>query len=327
MGDEEAAALPPEKRLVHLYDTDAVVRMPSDAGRVRGEPALTGAQVQRIVTAIEPSPLDVCADGRVGMGRACSSAAEVEEALAELRPWRKGPFRMGGVDVDAEWDARRKWERILPLVRALPRGLWADVGAGNGWYAWHLLGQGARVVTFEPWALARAQHEVAALACDPSCWWGRLAISPAGIESMEPWRGVFDAVLLMGVLYHRTDPFETLRAAAAALRPGGRILLETIVVPGEEPAMLIPPTTYAGARGFWTLPTMRGLEAIVRRCDLHIVERIAPTATNVEEQRATAWSGPVSLQDGLDPTDASRTIEGLPAPLRTAMLLARGARG
>ncbi|MND58770.1 tRNA (mo5U34)-methyltransferase [compost metagenome] len=44
--------------------------------------------------------------------------------------------------------------------------------------------------------------------------------------------------------------------------------------------------------------------------------------TSIEEQRSTEWMRYQSLSDFLDPNDHSRTIEGLPAPMR-AVLVAR----
>ncbi|MFO6355639.1 DUF1698 domain-containing protein, partial [Pseudomonas aeruginosa] len=43
---------------------------------------------------------------------------------------------------------------------------------------------------------------------------------------------------------------------------------------------------------------------------------------SVEEQRSTEWMRFQSLPEFLDPQDRSRTVEGLPAPMR-ATLVAR----
>ena len=42
--------------------------------------------------------------------------ARLEAALRGLIPWRKGPFDLFGVVVDAEWRSDRKWARIAPAV-------------------------------------------------------------------------------------------------------------------------------------------------------------------------------------------------------------------
>ena len=40
------------------------------------------------------------------------------------------------------------------------------------------------------------------------------------------------------------------------------------------------------------------------------------TPTSVQEQRTTGWMRFQSLADFLDPQDATRTVEGYPAPVR-----------
>ena len=46
------------------------------------------------------------------------------------------------------------------------------------------------------------------------------------------------------------------------------------------------------------------------------------SATEPAEQRATEWMTFESLEQALDPLDRSKTVEGLPAPVR-AMIIAR----
>lgn len=35
-------------------------------------------------------------------------------SASELIPWRKGPFRLGDLAIDAEWRSDKKWDRIAP---------------------------------------------------------------------------------------------------------------------------------------------------------------------------------------------------------------------
>ena len=37
---------------------------------------------------------------------------QVQRALEELKPWRKGPYNFFGTEVDTEWRSNLKWERI-----------------------------------------------------------------------------------------------------------------------------------------------------------------------------------------------------------------------
>ena len=40
---------------------------------------------------------------------------KAKERLLRLIPWRKGPFNIGNVFIDAEWRSNMKWDRILGL--------------------------------------------------------------------------------------------------------------------------------------------------------------------------------------------------------------------
>lgn len=39
---------------------------------------------------------------------------ELETALRDFSPWRKGPFSVFGIEVNSEWQSQRKWKRLLP---------------------------------------------------------------------------------------------------------------------------------------------------------------------------------------------------------------------
>lgn len=38
----------------------------------------------------------------------------VYNTLRAFMPWRKGPWSVFGIDIDAEWKSFRKWDRLLP---------------------------------------------------------------------------------------------------------------------------------------------------------------------------------------------------------------------
>ena len=60
----------------------------------------------------------------------------------------------------------------------------------------------------------------------------------------------------------------------------------------------------------------------LRRAGFSDVRCVDVSVTTVEEQRGTEWMKYQSLSDFLDPEDHSKTIEGLPAPMR-AVIIAR----
>ena len=127
----------------------------------------------------------------------------------------------------------------------------------------------------------------------------------------------------MGVLYHRRSPLEHLLELRGALRPGGELVLETLVIEGPEGASLLPAGRYAKMRNVWFIPTPQTLAGWLQRCGFRDVRIIDVSVTTTEEQRATEWMRFESLSDYLDPGDPSRTIEGHPAP-RRAILTAVG---
>jgi SAM-dependent methyltransferase len=96
-----------------------------------------------------------------------------------------------------------------------------DVGGGPGAYAVWLAARGYRVVLIDPVPLHVAQAQAAAARA------GRALLARAGdARRLEEPDGAWDAVLLLGPLYHLTERAERLRAlreARRVLRPGGRL--------------------------------------------------------------------------------------------------------
>ncbi len=124
----------------------------------------------------------------------------------------------------------------------------------------------------------------------------------------------------MGVLYHRRDPLEHLRALHAQLRRGGELVLETLIVANGSTEVLIQNGRYARMRNVWHIPDTTTLErwvASVGFCDARIVD---VTPTTIDEQRTTAWMRFGSLAQALAPDDPTRTIEGHPAPVRCTII-------
>lgn len=44
----------------------------------------------------------------------------VQQTLRSFMPWRKGPFNIFGIDIDAEWRSEQKWNRLLPNFPIYP---------------------------------------------------------------------------------------------------------------------------------------------------------------------------------------------------------------
>ena len=109
----------------------------------------------------------------------------------------------------------------------------------------------------------------------------------------------------------------------ALLRPGGELVLETLVIDAPDGRVLVPKNRYARMRNVWFLPSLPLLETWLGRSGFDDVRTVDVSATTSDEQRATDWMPFESLAAALDPDDPGRTIEGHPAPLRALVIAGR----
>lgn len=267
----------------------------------------------------KPSFIDLVNSVTIGDDADISAEANalMREALQKLHPWRKGPFRLYGIDVDAEWRSNLKWDRLKDHISCLKGRMVLDVGCGNGYYGWRMLGAGARmVVGIDPTLLSVMQFQaVKKLHGDAS-----LYVLPLGIEDIPRDMKLFDSVFSMGVLYHRRSPIDHLLELKGCLRPGGELILETLVIDGDDGRVLLPEQRYAQMRNVWFLPSCETLMAWMRRCGFVNVKLCSVARTTVEEQRSTEWMRFNSLSDFLDLDNSLLTCEGLPAPIRAVFV-------
>lgn len=249
---------------------------------------------------------------RPGAGTSIDRQA-LEQALRALSPWRKGPFRLHGVTVDAEWRSDLKWARLSPALAPLDGRRLLDVGAGNGYYALRALGAGARlVVGIDPTPLYVFQYlAVSRYLGSPAAW-----VLPLALEALPGACPGFDTVLSMGVLYHRRSPLDHLTLLGKYLRPGGELVIETLVVEGDEHTAMVPAGRYARMRNVWFVPSVQALEVWLARAGYRHIRCIDISRTTEREQRNTDWMPHQSLSAALSRHDPRLTVEGLPAPLR-----------
>lgn len=239
---------------------------------------------------------------------------EIRDQLLLLAPWRKGPFRICGIALDAEWRSDLKWERLADAITPLDGRRVLDVGCGNGYYAYRMTGAGARfVVGIDPSLLYLMQFRALNRFFDVRT----IHLLPLRLHELPSRGKCFDTTFSMGVLYHQRDPSQHLADLRATLRRGGELVLETLVFPGDEISVHEPEDRYARMRNVWRLPTVPALEAWLRESGFLDVRLIDVTPTTVNEQRTTEWMPFESLREALDPDDPARTVEGLPAPLRS----------
>ncbi len=257
-------------------------------------------------------------DGRLIAGQAANDQSALAETLRTFIPWRKGPLKLGGVAIDTEWRSDWKWARIAPHLDLTGQRI-LDVGCGNGYFGWAMLAAGAdQVIGCDPTPLFVLQHEVISHFAGPA----RNHLLALRLEDLPPELQAFDSVFSMGVLYHRRDHLAHLTDLAARLRPGGQLVLETLVIPGNDESVLIPEDRYANMRNVHALPTVSLLERWLQDAGFTDIRRVNVSPTTTQEQSTTDWMPFHSLAQALNPTDPTQTREGHPAPMR-ALLLAK----
>ena len=245
-----------------------------------------------------------------------TDADELETALRQLHPWRKGPFCIAGLHIDTEWRSDWKWRRLAPALPQLTGQRILDIGCGNGYFGWRLLEQGAdEVIGVDPTLLFCMQHQAVLHYTQDFRNW----VLPLKAEEL-PAEALFDTVLSMGVIYHRRDPLTHSQHLAALAKPGGTVVLESLVVVGDPP--LYPQQRYARMRNVWCVPTVALMHKWLAEAGLTEITTVDVSPTTTAEQRSTAWMHFESLDRALDPDNPDRTIEGHPAPVR-AIVTAR----
>ncbi len=241
----------------------------------------------------------------------------LEQQLRRLHPWRKGPFEVFGIFIDTEWRSDFKWSRLEPVIQRLNDRLVLDVGAGNGYHCWRMLGAGAKqVIGIDPGP--RYVSQFIALKKLAGGW--PVDLLPLALEDLPPNLQAFDSVFSMGVLYHRRSPFDHLYQLKDCLRSCGELILETLVIEGPEGSVLVPEKRYAKMRNVWFIPSVPTLSTWLKRTGFHHIRCVDVSKTTTEEQRSTDWMHFQSLPDFLDPRQPDLTVEGYPAPRRAIFL-------
>jgi tRNA (mo5U34)-methyltransferase len=235
------------------------------------------------------------------------------DVLRGFIPWRKGPFRVFGIDIDAEWRSERKWNRIVPELPDLADKIVADIGCNNGYYMFRMAHyRPSFVLGFEPYV----QHYYTFNTLNTFAGQRQLQVELLGIEDLSLFPECFDVIFCLGILYHRPSPLEALRDLHTALKPGGWLVVESQALPGNEPVALFPQSTYAKVPGTWFVPTAACLRNWLTRTGFRDVRLFCDHAMSNEEQRRTAWMDFESYEDFIDKENPALTIEGYPAPRR-----------
>ena len=229
-----------------------------------------------------------------------------------FKPWKKGPWSLFGIDIDAEWRSDLKWQRLAPRLGNLNGKKIADIGCHNGYFMFRLAAHNpALVVGFEP---------------NPRCYFNfhflqrcaqvaNVYFEPFGVEHLDHYDAFFDLVLCLGILYHHTDPIAILRRIHHSLAKGGRVIIDCQGINSPTATLLLPARRYAGATGIWYLPSKLALQHWLQRTNFRHINFFYADYLASNEQRRTAWADIPSLDDFVCSTSHT-TIEGYPAPWR-----------
>ncbi|MDX2428401.1 MAG: tRNA 5-methoxyuridine(34)/uridine 5-oxyacetic acid(34) synthase CmoB [Xanthomonadales bacterium] len=251
------------------------------------------------------------------LGRPVADPVLLRRELLNLHPWRKGPLELGGVKIDTEWRSDWKWDRLKPHLDLKDHKI-LDIGCGNGYFGLRMLAAGAQLVVGIDPTMVFVMQWLAMRKLGPGL---NNFVLPLGIEDLPPITPGFDSVFSMGVLYHRRRPVEHLVQLKSLTRPGGQIILETLILEGEGKGTLNPSDRYARMRNVHAIPDLTVLHGWLEQAGLPDTRVLDVSKTTINEQRRTDWMTFESLRECLDMENPSITVEGYPAPTRAAMLI------
>ena len=235
------------------------LRIESDAQvdrRALGQLAAIIKSLPTCDSALNPSasavnPTEPAAKVEIDQGKICIGSygdlkndqhVLLEKAIESLRPWRKGPFKLFDHEIDAEWQANLKWNRIAPALGNLHGRKILDVGCDNGYYMFRAAKDDAKaVIGFDPSIYCQSKFNFLQRYLQfPNVQFERL-----GHEHLFVFDRTFDIALCMGVLYHHPGPVEVLRRVKNTIRVGGFAVIECQTIPGEGSHAICPPDRYA----------------------------------------------------------------------------------
>jgi tRNA (mo5U34)-methyltransferase len=219
---------------------------------------------------------------------------EVPGTIEELGPWFHNLHLPDGRETAPEHPLGDfpafKWTQVegcLPAGLSGARAL--DVGCNAGFYSFALAARGAEVLALDLDEHYLAQGRWASQFLDPE---GRVEFRQGSVYDLVEVEGRFDVVLFMGLLYHLRYPLLALDVVAE--RVGGKLVLQTLTIPGSEQAgtpedieigerkRLLEPGwpraafvehRLAGDPTNWWAPDPACVEAMARSAGLRIVER------------------------------------------------------
>ena len=242
---------------------------------------------------------------------------KIEKLAKELKPWRKGPFRIDDLFIDSEWQSFIKFNILKPFMSEIYGKIVADVGCNNGYYMFKMLEfKPKKIVGFDPSLKYRLQFELINSLAKKDIGYELL-----GVENLANYELKFDVIFCLGVLYHRSDPIATLKSLKNALNKDGVVFLDTMYIEDDKEVALVPNKTYSKIPNIYFIPSISALKNWCERANFKDFEILSTKKTDENEQRKTPWIDSFSLENFLDKNDKNFTIEGYEAPKRVYVKL------
>lgn len=246
-----------------------------------------------------------------------TASTRLRETLMEMWPWRKGPFTLFGIDIDAEWRSNLKWDRVIPHITPLENRHILDIGSSSGYYMFRMLPHKPSVVIgIEPYINFYCQFRLISSFAGAE----NIHTLPLRLEELPASVKKFNTIFCMGILYHRRSPIDFLKQVKGMLSGKGELVLETMILEGDGHYALTPVDRYAMMQNIYFIPTVPVLLSWLKTAGFTSARCVDVTPTTSAEQRRTPWVNTESLSDFLDPDDSKRTIEGYQAPVRAVII-------
>ncbi|MDP8212075.1 MAG: tRNA 5-methoxyuridine(34)/uridine 5-oxyacetic acid(34) synthase CmoB [Candidatus Zapsychrus exili] len=269
---------------------------------------------------IKPSSIDLNTSSIcIGKKQDCDDKQRenLKDLLMKFSPWRKGPFNLFGIEIDSEWRSDMKWDRLKNHIAPLKDKLVLDVGCGNGYHCLRAAANNPKLVLGADFTFS---YIIQFYVLQHFAKQQNVGLLPLGIDDLPDDISAFDTVFCMGLLYHRRSPFDLLLKLKSLLRSKGELVLETLIIDGEDGDCLSPSNCYAKMSNVFFIPSAKTLEAWLKKRGFINIRLVDVSQTTSAEQRTTKWMGFESFSSFLDPENSNFTIEGYPAPKRAIFL-------
>lgn len=238
--------------------------------------------------------------------------SDVYAIAKKLMPWRKGPFRIDNIQIQSEWNSFVKFNLLEPYMDLKDKTV-VDIGCNNAYYAFRMLPkEPKKIIAIDPWPIFYLQY----LFVNKFVGTDIIDFRMVGLEDMADEGIKADVMFCLGILYHRSDPISSLKALKTSLNNGGELFIDNMVILKDGYYALCPPESYAKMSNAYFIPTIDTMRGWLERAGFCDIELLCTKPTDVNEQRKTDWIEGQSLNDFLDKSDPSKTVEGFDAPVR-----------